>query len=80
MNILTRFKASKCLTGNLLTISDFLLFRLLICLSPVDDFPPEDPEDNPEEPGEAPSVPSSGANFRFDCLKTFFGRLTYVVI
>ena len=50
---------------------------LLICLPPADDF---SPEDNPEEPGEFPSVPSSGASLRFDCLKTFFGRLTYVVI
>ena len=57
--------------------SHFLLFRLLFCLSPADAFAPED---NPEEPGATPSVPSSGASLRFDCLKTFFGRLTYVVI
>ena len=54
-----------------------LLFRLLICLSSADAFAPED---NPEEPGAIPSVTSSGASLRFDCLKTFFGRLTYVVM
>ena len=60
----------------------FLLFRSLIC----QDDSPEDPE-GPEEPEEVvvPSVgcevsPSSGESLRFDCLKTFFGRLTYVVI
>ena len=49
---------------------DLLLFRLLICQ-----------EDNPEEPEDVPGVSSSsGASFKFDCLKTFFGRFTYVVI